>query len=147
MKKKIISMLFGVMLAVSSVFAFSDPDVDPEIVEAFNQEFSFAKNIKWETEGDLFRVRFSINDQGFVAWYNEQAELISTARTILFMQLPLAVIKSFEKNYEKVVVLSITEVTRDDETTYLIKTEDGSTEWLLKAYPSGRIDRVKKLKK
>ena len=56
----------------------------------FKKEFSFAKDVKWEVKGELIQVNFSLNDHGFIAWYNSDAELISTARNLLYMQLPLS---------------------------------------------------------
>ncbi len=136
----------GLLLSATAIFAFTDPEIKAEVLIAFQKDFSFAKNVKWEVDSPLFKVNFSVNDQGFVAWYNDAAELVSTARNLLFTQLPLAVMKSMESKYEDASILSIVEVTKESETSYLIQVEDAKAKRLLRAYPSGRIDRIKKLK-
>ena len=140
-----LSMLLTTGLAAMPVN--EELEVDPRAISAFQKEFSFAKNVKWETSGQLSQVRFSLNDQGFVAWYNEDAELISIARNILYMQLPLSVIKSLEEKYSQAELLSILEVTKDNETTYHIQAEEKNKILFLSATPSGNLYVVKKIKK
>ena len=62
------TMVLGMLIAVSSTFAFADPVIDPKVLDAFEKDFSFADNAVWEQDGSLSCVRFSLNDQGFVAW-------------------------------------------------------------------------------
>ena len=94
----------------------------------------------------LAQVRFSLNDNGFVAWYNANAELLSTARTILYMQLPLTVIRSLEKNYGDAKLSGIIEATRDNETFYQLQAEMKNKKVLLKASPDGSVIVTKRIK-
>jgi len=144
--KKIFVALFAFLTIGVALFANEDPTIDPRIVSAFQKEFSFAKDARWEMKGDFAQVRFSINDQGFVAWYNANAELVSTARNILYMQLPLSVIRSLENGYDDASFSNIIEVTRDNETFYQIEAEKKNKTLLLKASPGGSISVIKKIK-
>lgn len=146
MKKIIVTFL--VLFAIGTTFTFAKPGpgIDPRIVNAFQKEFSFAENVKWEKSGDLTKVSFSINDQGFYAWYNAEAELVTTARNILYMQLPLSVIKTLNRDYSQAELSGIVEYTKNGETFYHINAVKNKKKYLLKATMDGNISSVKKLK-
>lgn len=144
--KKIFSALSFLLIASLSVFAKDESKIDPKVIAAFQKEFSFAENAKWETKGELSQVNFSMNDQGFVAWYNEDAELLSTARNMLYMQLPLSVIRTLEQDYSDANLSGFIEITRNGETFYQMQGERKNKKFILKATPSGNITVSKRLK-
>lgn len=135
-------LAIGVTIAMAS----EKSHVDPKILSAFQKEFSFAKNVKWDENGDLTRVNFVFNDQGVVAWYNSDAELVTTARNIFYIQLPISVIRSLEKEYADATFCGITEITHNNETYYQIRADKKEKKFLLKASPSGNITLLKKIK-
>jgi hypothetical protein len=147
MKKIIIALSVLLTAGLPAVFAGNETKVDPRVLSAFQKDFSLAKSIFWNADGEFTQVRFLVNEQGFVAWYNTDAELVSTARNILYNQLPLSVIRSLEEKYNSSDLISILEVTHGSETTYLIYAEGKDKKFLLKATPSGEITIVKKEKK
>ena len=62
--KKTFSALFAFFIISSiAVMAGERADVDPKILSAFQKEFSFAKNAKWEVKGNLTQVNFLLIDQ------------------------------------------------------------------------------------
>lgn len=144
--KKIFVALFAFLTMGATSFANEKNNIDPTILSAFQKEFSFAKDIKWEMKGEFAQVNFSLNDHGFVAWYNANAELVSTARNLLYMQLPLSVIRSLEKTYNDASFSGIIEVTRNDETFYQLQAEKKNKKFLLKASPGGNIIVIKRIK-
>jgi len=146
MKKILLGLSMVLTIGLSATLANEETKVDPKVLSAFQKEFSFAKNVTWGSANELSQVRFSLNDQGFVAWYNADAELISVARNILYMQLPLSVIKSLEERYSKADLSGIVEVTRNNETTYYINAEEKNKKLLLQATPSGGISIVRRIK-
>ena len=146
MKKNLVALFAFLTIGVASSFANEGPNVDPRILSAFQKEFSFAKDARWEMKDGFAQVRFSLNDNGFVAWYNANAELVSTARCILYMQLPLSVIRSLEKNYSNANLSGIIEVTRDNETFYQLQAEKKNKKVLLKASPDGNVTVIKRIK-
>lgn len=147
MKKLLFALSMILTIALSAKPFPVEKKVDPRILSAFQKEFWFARNVNWDVTNELSRVSFSLNDQDFIAWYDEEAELICTARKILYMQLPLSVIKSLEENYVNTELSEITEVTKDNATTYYLTAENKSKKFLLQASPSGIITKIKKLKK
>jgi len=145
--KKTFSALFAFLIISSiAVVAGERADVDPKILSAFQKEFSFAKSAKWEVKGNLTQVNFLLNDQGVTAWYNSDAELVTTARNILYNQLPISVIRTLDKGYAGADLSGITEVNRNNETYYQIRADEKSKKYLLKASPSGNITVLKKIK-
>lgn len=146
MKKIVVTLLALLTIGITVTLAGPATNVDPKILSAFQKEFSFAKNVKWETEGNLARVVFLLNDQGITAWYNSDAELVTTARNVLFNQLPISVMRSLDKEYSGADILGITEINRNDETYYQIRADKRGKKLLLKANPSGNIIVLKKIK-
>ena len=146
MKKTILSLLALLVTGITAVMASERADVDPKILSAFQKEFSFAKNAKWEVKGNLTHVNFLINDLAVMAWYNSDAELVTTARNILYNQLPISIIRTLEKEYAGADFSGITEVNRNNETFYQIRADEKSKKYLLKASPSGNIIVLKKIK-
>lgn len=144
--KKAFSSLFAFLIIGSAVVMASEKaEVDPKILSAFQKEFSFVKNVKWEVKGNLTQVNFLLNDQGVTAWYNSDAELVATARNILYNQLPISVIRRLEREYAGASFYGITEVNRNNETYYQLCAEEKSKKYLLKASPSGNISVLKKI--
>ena len=146
MKKTFLTLLAFLIIGITAVMANERANVDPKILSAFQKEFSFAKNAKWEEKGNLTRVNFLINDQVVMAWYNSDAELVTTARNILYNQLPISVIRALEKEYAGADFFGITEVDRNNETYYQIRADEKNKKYLLKASSSGNISVLKKIK-
>ena len=146
MKKTFVTLVVLLTISITSVLATGKTGVDPKILSAFQKEFSFAKNVKWEEEGNLTRVNFSLNDQGIVAWYNSDGELITTARNILYHQLPISVMRSLDKEYAGAGIFGIVEISRNEATWYQIQADKKGKKLLLKASPSGNITVLKKIK-
>lgn len=146
MKRAFVALFALSTFGIPSLIASEYRDIDPKILSAFQKEFSFAKNVKWEVKGELAQVNFLLYDQGIVAWYNSNAELITTARNILYMQLPISVIKSLERDYPDAGLYGIVEFTHRNETFYHIQAEKKNKKYLLKASPSGSVTVIKRIK-
>ena len=146
MKKAILALSMFLTIGLTAALAYEETKVDPKVLSAFQKDFSFAENVKWEITTGLSQVRFSIYDQSLIAWYNAEAELISTARNILYKQLPLSVIKSLEEKYSEADFTSMQEITKGNETNYFIQVESKEKKLLLKANSSGSLSVVKKIK-
>src|SRR6187401_1939712 len=145
--KKTFSAFLALLIIVSTAVTASErADVDPKILSAFQKEFSFATKAKWEVKGNLTQVIFSLNDQGITAWYNSDAELVTTARNILYNQLPISVIRSLDNEYAGADIFGIVEISRNSETYYQIRADKKSKKFLLKASPAGNITVLKKIK-
>jgi hypothetical protein len=49
--------------------------------------------------GKLSKATFLFHGHPVIAFFNEDGELLGSARTVLYGQLPLTVIKSFDKRF------------------------------------------------
>ena len=144
--KKIVVTIAVVILGVSATFAAEDPTIDPKIISAFEKEFSFAQNVKWQTKEDLAQASFLLNGQSVTAWYNLDAELVITARNILYAQLPISVIKALDQTYPNAVLFGIIEVIRNNEVHYQLTAETKKKTLVLTISPTGSITIKKRIK-
>ena len=144
--KKIIVTIAVVVLGLSSSFATENSTIDPKIITAFEKEFSFAKNVKWESKEDLTQVSFLLNEQAVTAWYNSEAVLVTIARNILYAQLPISVINALEKNYPDAALFGIIEITHNNEVHYQLTAQRKNKTLLLKISPAGSITVKKRIK-
>lgn len=122
-----------ITIAVLGLSSSAENLIDPKIISAFEKEFSFAKNSKWEIKQELAQVSFLLNDQAVTAWYNSDAELVTIARNILYSQLPISVIRSLEKDYDDAALFGIMEVTHNNETYYQMAVQRENKTVLIKA--------------
>src|SRR6185503_7152270 len=134
--KKILVTIAIIAGGLSTISATENSVIDPKIISAFEKEFSFAKNAKWEAKEDLTLVSFLLNDQSVTAWYNEDAELVMTARNILYTQLPIPAMKALDKRYPEADLFGIIEVIRNDEVHYQVTAETKKKTLILKVTPT-----------
>lgn len=146
MKKTFVAVCSFLTIGVFASGANEIPGIDPKIVSAFEKEFSYAQSIKWETKGELTQVIFSINDQMIMAWYNAEAELVTTARNILYNQLPISVIRSLAIEFNDAGIYGIVEYSGAYETFYQLHAETKNKKLLVRADPSGNLRILKKIK-
>ena len=144
--KKILVTIAIVVLGISTTSAAEDPSIDPKIVSAFQKEFSIAKNVKWQAKEDLMQVSFLLNDQAVTAWYNSDAELLITARNILYSQLPISAIKALDDEYAGADFYAIIEVIRNNEVHYQLTAETKKKTVVLKIIPPGSLSVLKRIK-
>ncbi len=144
--KNILVTIAIVVVGLSSTFASENPIIDPRIISAFEKDFSFAKNVKWEAKKDLAQVSFLLNDQAVTAWYNSDAVLITLARNLLYRQLPISVIKALDQKYPDAALFGIIEIIHNNEVQYQVTAETKRKTLLLKVTPSGNITIKKRIK-
>src|SRR5687768_9875581 len=93
MKKIILAMSLMLAIGLPAALAIDEKEVDPRVLATFKHEFSSARDVQWNVNADHTTAKFSLYDQGFTAYFTNGGELIGTARNILYMHLPLSVIK------------------------------------------------------
>jgi len=145
MKKIIFVLSILLTVVLSPALANNEKNIDPKILAAFQKEFAFAENVKWSAMNEFTAATFSLYGNGFTAWYNTDGELSSVTRNILYMELPLSVIKTIENRFTNAEFSGISEVTRNNQTIYYLHMEKKGKKYLLKAYPAGDVTIVRKL--
>ena len=145
--KKIILSLFILAAGVTSAFANDDTKVSEKVKSAFSKDFSSAKNVTWKQDGEFLKASFTIADMLTNAYYNEDGELLGSARNLSFEQLPLSVIHEFNKRFDGSSVISITEITNGEGTSYRIWAEKDERKFKVSATSQGELAILEKSKK
>ena len=115
----------------------------------FRKEFPRAEHVKWSYNGDYIKASFILDASGVVAFFNQDGELVGFARNVLYSQLPLAVITSFEKRFTKESIsgIGITEITNAGRCRYMFPLELDGKKYNATYYQDGTLSTIKKLKK
>src|SRR4051812_14991754 len=101
MKKLVIAL--AIVLSFLSPTAFAggrDKVPSREAVKTFEKEFKGATNIVWEAGKEVVRVSFNLNNYRVLAFFDDNGELVGTARSVLFDQLPLASMNRLTSRFE-----------------------------------------------
>ena len=148
MKKTIICLV--VLLSVSPVIIYADGKnpVTEKVLRSFQKEFVNAVNVNWTAwkNQNLYHVAFMYNEEAVEALFNEDGELVSTGRFISEHQLPIMAIKKLVTDYSQYKVRQVIEFTNDNETVYLATLYNEKETIVLKLYPDGNLQRLKKIK-
>jgi hypothetical protein len=147
MKKMIITLSMLMTVAMTAVFANEGTDINQKVQAAFEKDFSSAKNVKWNRDGDYLKASFTIADMVTDAYYTEDGQLMGSARNLLFEQLPLTVIHGYNKRFDDATVLNVLEITNEEGTSYRLWIEQGNKKLKIRASGSGDITILEKSKK
>ena len=130
MKKSIVVAVLLVSLSVTSAFA-NNEKVSPETLASFNSEFSSAKEVTWQTGSNYYRAEFSMNEQKIFAYYNLEGELVSVARYISALQLPINLFTDLKNDYGKYWISDLFEVSNSNGVQYYVTLEDADTKLVM----------------
>jgi len=146
MKKMMVAL--AMILTMSSITAFAgDGDVSAKVLNAFQQDFSSAAEVKW-TEGDnYYKASFIYNSQFVSAYYSIDGELYGVTRYISSLDLPLNLLMSLKKDYSQFWITDLFELSKKEGTSYYITLEDADTKFVLKASDGSDWTTYKKIKK
>lgn len=147
--KQIIITLTAVLLLVSAT-AFAgngEEKISRTIRENFQKEFKGATNVKWKESGDVVKASFTLNEFHVEAYFTSEGDLIGSARTVLYNQLPLAVIKKIAERYDNATVYEIIEFVVHDETFYCMTVDTETKKVQVKISNYGDLTVMKKIKK
>ena len=131
--KKIL-FVFGLLvtMGISTAFA-NDEKVSPKVLASFKSEFSTAQDIMWETGSNYFRAMFSLNEQRVFAYYNIEGELISIARYISSIQLPINLFSNLKNDYSKYWISDLFELNNGEGLHYYVTLETADTKLVMRS--------------
>jgi hypothetical protein len=147
MKKTFILTL---MLAVSGMSIFASPATgeNPQAESAFKKQFAGAANVKWETvEGGFLQASFTWADHRTIAYFSPEAEFLGSVRNLFFSQLPLAVMRTIDREYGSQSVIEIREIMNSEGTHYSVVLDQKDKRYKLKVNAAGDITEKEKVKK
>src|SRR5262245_32146921 len=99
MKKIFVGLTLLLTLASFATFGRNEKNVNPETLRSFQKDFSTAQNVSWAVEEEVATASFNLNGFRVQAYYGDDGQLLGTARTILFDQLPINVINAVNNRY------------------------------------------------
>jgi hypothetical protein len=142
------SLFFLPLLAVTLFsFAGEPKKNDPRTERAFASHFIGAEQISWtKVTGDYLKVSFLWNGRRTEAYFNENAELVGSARIIFYEQLPMAVTRGIESNFAGSTTIEIAEIYMDDSTTYNILLETAKHKYKVHFNSAGQIIQKTRVK-
>jgi hypothetical protein len=144
MKKMILAI--GLTLCMSFAFAGKE-DVSPKVLNAFNNDFSTAKEVEWSIGSDYFKAAFTFNGNHVFAFYNRDGELLALTRYISSLDLPINLQKELKKNYKDYWISDLFEVANTEGTSYYITLENAEKKIVLKAPNGDNWTTFKKISK
>ena len=144
MKKMIVA--FGLTLCMSFAFA-GEENVSPKVLNAFNSDFTTAKEVEWTTSDNYYKATFTFNGNHVFAFYNADGELMGLTRYISSLDLPVNLQKELKKDYSNFWISDLFEVAKSDGTSYYITLENAEKKIILKSVGGRGWTTFKKVSK
>ena len=144
--KKILFLL-GLVATMGVCSAYPSEKVSPRVLSSFKSEFSNAQNVEWETGANYFRAAFSLNEQRIFAYYNPEGELVSIARYMSSLQLPINLYNTLKKEYDKYWISDLFEVSHSEGMHYYATLETASSKLMIRSTNGGSWTTYSKSKK
>ena len=127
--------LFILMLALSSFSLTSNATdvVSAKALKSFQTTFTQATEAEWTVTENYYKVQFLLNGQTINAFYNEEGKLISVARNISSLQLPIILQTELKKEYNNYWITDLFEMSNDYGAEYYLTLEDADNKTILKS--------------
>lgn len=127
-------MIMSLVLAATGLFAFAgEGDVNKDVLNAFNTEFTTAKEVKWIESDDYYKAAFVLNGQYVSAFYSHDGELMGVTRYISSLDLPENLQLKLKSDYENCWITGLSEVSTEDDTYYYITLENADSKIVLRS--------------
>ena len=130
----------GSSFAASSLTASSratgNPDINRFVLVSFNHQFASAREARWETNKNFFKVSFQVDNQILSAYYSLDGDLLAISRYISPDQLPVQLLISLKKDYSGYWISDLFEIHINDDSSYYVTLENESQRKVLKSTDS-----------
>ena len=144
--KKIVFVL-GLVVTMGVCSAYPSERVSRKVLASFKTEFANALNVEWETGNNYFRAAFTMNEQRIFAYYNVDGDLLSIARYISSIQLPVNLFTDLKNDYSKYWISDLFEVSNNEGLHYYVTLETADTKLVMHSSNGGSWSTYSKSKK
>jgi len=144
--KTIIVTISFIMLGLTTAFADGTPKVNNTIQRSLNREFTGCESVQWRKVKEYQEATFIFHESLIVAYFNEEGDLLGSARNITAEQVPFSVMQSLDKHLANFEIFEITEITNAEGTSYWVTLEKGNKRYRAKANANGEISRFSSIK-
>jgi hypothetical protein len=147
MKKRI--LLLSIVLVSFTAFSFAAdaPAISKNVISSFNQQFSTAKDIHWDSQAKYVKAQFTMNDMVLFAYFNYNGELLAVTRFISPNQLPLGLISSLKNTNSSYWISDLFEIQTENGTSYYATLENADQIIVLKSEGTSGWNMYQKEKK
>ncbi len=141
-------MLLTLAIAVCTLSAFaSEKNVTSVVLNAFNNEFTTAKEVEWTAGNGYYKATFIYNNKYVFAFYSTEGELLGLTHYLSPVDLPLSLQNNIRKDYNDYWVSDLFEVVKDGTTSYYLTLEKADKTIILQSSGGNEWSTVKKIKK
>jgi hypothetical protein len=147
MKQTILAMAMMLMTGLTGAFAKNNEGISNEITTSFNKDFASATNVSWNKQKNFTKATFTMSNQVMFAYYDENGNLIASARNILSEQLPINLMNDLKKGYSNYWISELFEMDKDGQASYYVTLENADETLILKSSSSNSWSTYKKSKK
>ena len=112
-------------------------DVNEKVLKSFNETFAAAQDVKWEEFKNYYTVSFVHSGIRSKVNYDRNGYVIGSRRYYTPEHLPLNIHNKLRKEYSKMELYGVIEVTVQAEVTYFVKIQDEQNWMTIKIDPSG----------
>ena len=135
MKKKLLILGSGLILAIYSACAATPPNVPTSVQNELQQEFKGATDVKWKTTDRFYKASFSVNGQNLEAFFGTDGEFIGVSRNITLEQLPLVLLTEAVEKSKDNKLTNLFEISSDRGTEYYMSLQNARGKTII--YKSG----------
>ncbi len=147
MKKSLLLLSFMLLGITTITFARTLNINDPRAEQEFEKQFAGASDVRWTKEtGGYLSVSFTWAGHRTVAYFNSDGHLEGSIRGLYFNQLPLAVMRSFNNDFQHSVILEIREISNADGVRYIILFEQNNKKYKTRYNNFGDLLEKEKIK-
>ena len=144
--KKIVLVL-GLVATMGVCSAYPSEKVSQKVLASFKTEFTSAKDVEWETGNNYFKATFTMNEQRIFAYYNVDGQLLSIARHISSIQLPVNLYTALKNDHSKYWISDLFEVSNSEGLHYYVTLETADSKLVMHSGNGGSWSTYSKNKK
>lgn len=125
----------------------NDIQVSGTVLKSFESTFKNATDAKWSKAESLFKAAFSLNNQEFVAFFNERGTLVATTRYLTYNQLPLSLQLNLARYTKDHKVTEVFEVNNEEGSRFFVTVENATRKIVLASVTNTDWVKYKKTRK
>jgi hypothetical protein len=134
--KKIVFVL-SLLVTVGFCSAYPSEKVSRKVLASFKNEFANAKDVEWETGNNYFRAAFTMNEQRIYAFYNVDGEVLSIARYVSSVHLPVNLFANLKNDYSNYWISDLFEVCNSEGLHYYVTLETAESKLVMRSSNGG----------
>jgi hypothetical protein len=125
----------------------SPTEISERILKSFNETFTDAKDVTWHEYEKYAQANFKQDEVQIKAQFSDDGTLLKTYRYYSEKQLMPNIVAKLKKRYTGKEIAGVTEVTSDDEVTFVINLRDDKNYYIIKSDIYGNLQQTDKYKR